>query len=386
MSAKSWHFIPLIVALTSIGYFATDIYMPSLPAITSEFGVLDYDTQMTLSAYFLSFCFTPLIFGPYSDAAGRKPVILGGLCLAFISTLLCIIATNIYWLIAARFFQGIGCGAVVTSVRAMLPDRFRGAEMTRNTSVIALSIPIVLAIAPAIGGVLQENFSWQSVFIFLALYIAALILWVILKGEETLPEKKTFALAPHIYYELCRNKIFLSYGLMACLVFAGISGYIAVSPFLFQNVLGLSAEDFGFLSFIIGGSVFIGSLINMICANRVHTYFILLIGILLQVASGIMLLICEYFHMLNTMNLLIASTLFFASSSLIFPNSLSGAFHALSQHYGRASAIISSTQLLAGFAAVAILSFFPSNNAISLGICYIIVAILTAGCVWRLRT
>ena len=77
----------IILFLVSLGHLTTDIYLPSLPAIARYFDVSTSTVQLSVSFYLTSMAFSPLIFGPLSDAWGRKKVIMFGLVLDTIATL-----------------------------------------------------------------------------------------------------------------------------------------------------------------------------------------------------------------------------------------------------------------------------------------------------------
>ncbi len=160
--------------LGSLGHLATDIYLPSMPIMTEYFGTTTSMVQLTLIVYMLSFCLTPLIFGPISDTLGRRKPILIGIYIGFAATILCTFSNSIYLLIFARFLQGIGLGTVVAVSRAILPDHFQGKQLAKYFSYLTMLMPIMLAIAPPLGGFIQEKTSWQFVFVFLLIYLVFL--------------------------------------------------------------------------------------------------------------------------------------------------------------------------------------------------------------------
>src|SRR4051794_36235807 len=112
MNSKFYITVYLLL-LISLGYVVTDIYLPSLPALTVHFHASDNKVQMTLFSYLLSFSLAPLICGPLSDHIGRKKVLLAGVIIGTLATLGCLFAQNIDLLIISRFIQGFGMGAVL---------------------------------------------------------------------------------------------------------------------------------------------------------------------------------------------------------------------------------------------------------------------------------
>ena len=67
----------VVVALTMIAPFSIDTYLPSMPDIAREFGVSSFYLQQTLSLYLIAFAGMTLVYGPLSDAFGRRNVVLG---------------------------------------------------------------------------------------------------------------------------------------------------------------------------------------------------------------------------------------------------------------------------------------------------------------------
>ncbi|MET5116175.1 MFS transporter, partial [Burkholderia pseudomallei] len=69
------------VALAACGPIATDMFLPSLPAIAGGFGVTAAAAQRTLTSFLAGFSIGMLLYGPLSDTYGRRPGLLGGITL-----------------------------------------------------------------------------------------------------------------------------------------------------------------------------------------------------------------------------------------------------------------------------------------------------------------
>jgi DHA1 family bicyclomycin/chloramphenicol resistance-like MFS transporter len=77
---------------------ATDMYLPALPQIASDFEASTSQVQLTLSIYIIGFAVAQLICGPLADRYGRKPVMIGGLALFALASIGCAMATNMgFW-------------------------------------------------------------------------------------------------------------------------------------------------------------------------------------------------------------------------------------------------------------------------------------------------
>ena len=72
--------------LAAIGPFAIDMYLPALPAIAQDFDASVATIQVTLTAFFVAFGLSQLVYGPWADQAGRKPPLYAGLTVFIIGS------------------------------------------------------------------------------------------------------------------------------------------------------------------------------------------------------------------------------------------------------------------------------------------------------------
>jgi len=128
-------FAAMMSALTALGI---DIMLPAMPAIAEAFTLTETnDRQAIVAVYMLGFAAGHLIFGPLSDRFGRVRPILVALFLVFVTSLAAAWATEYFWLLVARFVQGVcSAGARVISIAA-IRDRFEGREMARVMSLVS---------------------------------------------------------------------------------------------------------------------------------------------------------------------------------------------------------------------------------------------------------
>ncbi len=366
-----------ILILISLGYFATDIYLPSLPALSAYFHTGDNEVQMTLFSYMLSFAIAPLLFGPLSDHIGRKKVLIIGIIIGIFATIGCLFSKNIEMLIAFRFIQGIGAGAVLISSRTIVSDLFSGKELARQISYVTMFMPLALAVAPTIGGVLQEKYGWHSVFIFLACYMVLVLLWVI-KRPETLktPSEKKFSEIFSNYKFHLGNGPFL-YQILFLFPTIGMYAYLTTSPFIYQEVIGLSPTEYGLLSLIVGGVIIATGFANSKLIHRFSLQTLLISSGILTLVAGILLLIFHLLGILNTWSLLCPCLLFFMCVPLGLANSGSKAMGYIKLHFGSAAAMLTTLQFLAGALGSFIFTLVADNSTLPLAICFIILGILS---------
>lgn len=366
-------FIILVLLFMSLGHFATDIYLPSLPAITRYFEIDNTYPQFTITAYMLSYSITPLIFGPLSDRVGRKPIVLSGLVIGTIASFGCAVAPNIWILILCRLFQGMGFGALTSGARAMIPDRYHGSTMVKYSSTLTMIMPVVLALAPPLGGFLQEIYSWRAPFTFLFIYTFVVLVFAIIRMPETNQKpvsKEDNKLVP-IYLSLIKNINFIAYAVISASLFMGLVAYLTVSPYLFQDSLGLTPTQYGSISLISGTIVIIGSIINMHITKFFPPRNILYVSSGIMLISGISLFFLVIFNLVTVFSLMFICLLFFSALPITFPNAFASAFSAIKGNFGAAGASISCIQFTTGAITSAVLSYLPEKSAMPLALFYI---------------
>src|SRR6266581_4774192 len=179
-----------------LGPFSIDVYLPAFHEIGRDFDVAPLAVQQTLSSYLFAYAFMMLWHGALSDALGRRPVVMVGLGVYALATLGCAIAGNIETLWLFRALQGVCAGTGLVVGRAIIRDRFHGAEAQRLMSQITLVFGIAPAVAPVVGGILLNSLGWRSIFWVLFVLVIGLWLWSQRQLPETLPAHGRQSLAP----------------------------------------------------------------------------------------------------------------------------------------------------------------------------------------------
>lgn len=76
--------------LTAFGLFVTDMYLPTLPAMTGFFQTTSSQVQLGLTASMIGLAVGQLLFGPLSDKYGRRIPLIMAMLLFLFSTLGCL--------------------------------------------------------------------------------------------------------------------------------------------------------------------------------------------------------------------------------------------------------------------------------------------------------
>ena len=243
-------YILLLGALTALGPFTIDLYLPAFPALEASLGVTEAQVQLTLAGTTVGFALGQLVVGPFSDRFGRRFPLILATALHIAASVGAALSTDIATLGFFRVLMGVGAAGGGVVAMAMVRDLFSGYAMVRMFSRMALVNGLAPILAPVIGSQLLLVMPWPGIFVFLAGYGTLVIIAALFLVRETLPPEKrgqSGLTAGQRYKVLFTDRIFVGLLLVGGMNFAGLFTYLSASPFLFQDVFGFSPQQYGLL-------------------------------------------------------------------------------------------------------------------------------------------
>ena len=136
----------------------------ALPSIAASFHATPGDTVWVVSSYQLAVLISLLPFGALGEKLGPRRVYLAGVALFTVASAACAFAPSLHVLVAARFVQGFGGGAIMglatMNLRFAVPNRLLGAIIGLN----AMTIAIASAAGPGIAGAILAVAHWPWLF------------------------------------------------------------------------------------------------------------------------------------------------------------------------------------------------------------------------------
>ena len=193
-------FVLVIALMMGLISLSIDNLLPAFASIRSYFGVADANRmQLILTAYMAGFAVMQLVWGPVSDAIGRRKVLMLGLVIYTAGTLLAIVSPNYETLLLARAVQGMGGAAARVLSVAIIRDRYNGRDMARVMSLTMMIFIIVPVIAPATGSAFLVLGSWHYIFMSMLALVLVVVVWFGLRMPETLhPEYRRRLSIPNV--------------------------------------------------------------------------------------------------------------------------------------------------------------------------------------------
>jgi MFS transporter, DHA1 family, multidrug resistance protein len=297
---RHWKLAALLAVLSMVSPFSIDTFFPSFHAIATDFALSKWAVQQTLTVYMLPLSIMSLVQGPLSDALGRRPVILTGVCVYTLASIGCTFAPNFTTLLIFRALQGISAGVGMIVGRAVIRDLFEGPQAQKLLSLVTMLFAFAPAVAPVIGGWIHVTLGWHAVFGFMALFGASLALGAYLMLPETHPKEKRSHLhagtLARTAWSIVRHREFLLLATAMGANFAALMSFVAAAPSVVLDHWHLTETQFAYLFIPVIGGLVISAFLSGRMAGRFtyaqqsHLGFMLALG-----GSGLMALLLAVF-------------------------------------------------------------------------------------------
>ncbi|WP_321913638.1 MULTISPECIES: multidrug effflux MFS transporter [unclassified Paraburkholderia] len=375
--ANSPRFLLFLICLfASAGQLAIDIYVPALPAMARYFATSPQAIQSSVSVYMAAYALGQLIFGPISDALGRKPVLGFGLVVYTIGCLLSLAAPNLETFVLARCLQGFGIAATNLLAKAIITDTFVGTALMHAFTYMSITWGLAPIVAPVIGAHLQELFGWKSCLVFLLVY--SLVMWALLwRFRETL--RQPVHLEPRTLIanagKVLASPVFQSCFLAQGLCYSILLVFNIVGPFMVQNTLHKPPTFFGYLALGIGLMYFLGGLSNRVHGPRLPTpEQRLRIGARVMAGASIVMLVLALTVGLRVWTLAIPVLVMGLCAGAMYPTLMAKGNSLFPHIAGLTSAILGCALLLVSSAMMGLAGFVSVHVLTPLAVFFVVLA------------
>jgi EmrB/QacA subfamily drug resistance transporter len=139
------------------------IVATALPTIGGDLSDLEH-LPWVVTAYLLSATAVTPLYGKLADIVGRRTTLLTSILIFVAGSVLCAIAPTMWFLILARFIQGLGGGGLIALAQTIVADIVAPRERMRYQAYFA-SVFVTSSIAgPVLGGYFAEHLHWSGIF------------------------------------------------------------------------------------------------------------------------------------------------------------------------------------------------------------------------------
>jgi DHA1 family bicyclomycin/chloramphenicol resistance-like MFS transporter len=360
--------ILILGALSTIGPFAIDMYLPGFPAIADDLGTTVDSVSYSLSSFFFGICFGQLICGPLLDRFGRKIPLYVGLAIFILASIACALTTSIESLILFRLFQALGGCVGMVAPRAIVRDMFPVEENAKIFSLLILILGVSPILAPTVGSYVISEFGWNFVFVVLAVVTTMILGAVIFWLPESRQPDSTFSLRPrpilNSFVYVLKTPQFYTNALAGGVASAGLFAYLAGSPFVFMKLFGVTEQQYGGIFALIASGLIASSQLNTLLLRKFSSAQLMKSVLTFQVAAGAVLFTGTAFDVLGLYGTIFMIFLFLGCQGFTFPNSAALSMAPFSKEAGSASALMGALQMGLGALASAAVGLFSAQTAL----------------------
>lgn len=142
----------------------TSIVNVSLREISGSIGATTTEIAWAVTSYAISNVIMIPLSGMMSNLFGRKNYFTASILVFTIASLFCGLANSLVSLVAWRFIQGIGGGALLTLAQTIIVEAYPPEKVNIANAIFGVGVILGPTFGPTLGGYLTDNFSWHWIF------------------------------------------------------------------------------------------------------------------------------------------------------------------------------------------------------------------------------
>lgn len=369
VTARSASILMILGALVALGPLSTDAYVSGLPRLAGDLETSPWLAQLTVTTCLIGLAVGQLLAGPMSDTLGRRRPLLLGLVVYTAAGFLCAVAPDIATLVLLRGVQGAGGAFGLVIAYAIVRDRYTGPAAARYFSALLLVTGLAPILAPLGGAWILDLSGWRAIFVALAVLSAAVLVACLVALPETLPADRRqpggLRSARSVYVRLLTDRSLMGYALTNAFVFAAMFAYIAGSPFVLQDIHGLSPWRYSVVFAVNALGLVTAAQVSGRLVGRVDARVLLGSGVVGAAAGGATLLV-SVLAGAGLWPILVAFFVVVASVGLVLPNGAALALEGHGAHAGAAAALLGCAQFLFGGLVAPLVGLQGSGSAVPL--------------------
>lgn len=273
---------PLLAYAFAAVMTGTTMPTPMYAHYAAQLGFGVVTTTVVYATYAGGVLVALLLFGRWSDAVGRRPLLLGGLAAALISGAVFLAADSVTLLLIGRFFSGLSAGVFTGTATAAVIEAAPAPWRSRAAAVATVANIGGLSLGPVLAGLLVQ-YAPQPLRLSFVVHIAMVVLAAaaVITAPETSPRAGRLALQRLSVPPEVRS-VFVVAGIAAFAGFAVTGLYAAVAPSFVVEVVGTANQA---VAGATAGSIFAASAVAQVLANRMDPRRALVVGCAVLVAG-----------------------------------------------------------------------------------------------------
>lgn len=230
----------ILFASTFLFFTSEALFLPTLPVYLSSVGYSNFRIGCVLGAFALGVLLFRPLSGYVTDEKSRKLSLVIGVTIFFVAPLFYLVSTSFAYLIAVRFFHGLGITFYTTAMPAFITDIAAPEKRGETLGHMATSTTLAFAFGPLAGILVFERFGF-SALVMTCVFVGFLNLMTILMIREHALRKQGMNRIRYREIILRRSILVSSFiQLINAMIFGGIMSFLPV----LLNDLGMNVGMF----------------------------------------------------------------------------------------------------------------------------------------------
>jgi DHA1 family bicyclomycin/chloramphenicol resistance-like MFS transporter len=364
-------YVVVLGALVALGPFTIDLYLPAFPLVAEALDASEAAIQLTLTATMIGFGLGQLVVGPWSDTVGRRLPLILATAVHVGASVGVALAPDITGVLIFRVLQGVGAAGGGVVAMATVRDLFGGQPLVRMLSRLALVSSLAPILAPVIGSQLLALLDWRGLFLALAAYGVVIVVLAAFLIAETLPPERRrvrgHSTTAQRYRAVLSDRVFVGVALIAGLMFSGLFAYLSASSFLFQNLYGFDAQQYGILFAVNSIGLAVGSQVASRLMRRFPPARVLVVSLPVMAVAGFTAAASAAFG-LGLVPVVASTFVFLSCAGLSFPCIQVTALAPHGAEAGTAAALLGAINFGIASLSAPIVGVFGTETAIPMGL------------------
>ncbi len=161
---RKWIIVITVVLCCLLELIDTSIVNVALTQMMGNLSATQQEVSWVVASYAIANVIVIPMTGFLAEQFGRKNYYLVSVILFTLASMACGQSTNLWELVAFRFIQGIGGGALMATSQAILIDTFPPKQLALGQALFGMGVIIGPTIGPTLGGYIVENYDWPWIF------------------------------------------------------------------------------------------------------------------------------------------------------------------------------------------------------------------------------